>query len=274
VLLDADWPVNYQRLGFLEREGIQLGYRFMIGQIFGDALLAGRYVADFDSWGVEAMVCFFNRARGDVATLNRVFEGRSNVVFHGPPITKAGYSVQVDTADAIYQSVDHLVNQGRRRIGLLLSDTSDPFNRLRHDAFKSALKRKGISSASQFVWSAGRPIDLPPAELIDRALNDMIDHQDVDALIAEDDVWAVRIIQQLRQRGIRVPDDVGVIGYDNLDLATVIEPALTTVDQCHRELARTILRVLKSLSDEGSGGRNRTSRVTKIRAKLIVRNST
>lgn len=274
VLLDADWPVNYQRLAFLEREGIRRGYRFMIGQIFGDAQLAAKYAADFDSWGVEGTVCFFNRARKDLATLKQIFEGRRNIIFHGQPVTKAGHCVQVDTADAVRRSVDHLVDGGRRCIGLVLSDTNDPFNRLRQESFGSALETRGISPGSRHVWSAGKPIELPPGELIDRALDELIDGLHVDALIAEDDIWAVRIVQRLRERGMHVPRDVAVIGYDNLDLATVIEPTLTTVDQCHDELARAVLDVLESFSKEPSEGRQHERRIVCIQPKLVVRDST
>jgi DNA-binding LacI/PurR family transcriptional regulator len=65
---------------------------------------------------------------------------------------------------------------------------------------------------------------------------------------------------------------VAIIGYDNLDLATVIDPALTTIDQQHAEYAAAAVRMLQHLAEPGTI--DPTERMAVIKPRLIVRAST
>ena len=96
--------------------------------------------------------------------------------------------------------------------------------------------------------------------MLDRALDALVGDNGADALIADDDMWAVRLMQRLKDRGKRVPRDVAVVGYDNLDLATVIDPSLTTVDQNHSAYAHAAIDMVIGMYEQGKLPRVRTDR--------------
>jgi len=142
----------------------------------------------------------------------------------------------------------------------------------RRAGYAAELAARGHRVEESLIWSAEAAGGLPDPATLDRAIDELIGSQQSDAIIAADDVWAVRLIQRLKARGYRVPDDVAVVGYDNLDLATVIEPALTTVDQQHVLYAEAAIDLLvKVTNDEPVAP---VDRVRTIRPQLIVREST
>jgi DNA-binding LacI/PurR family transcriptional regulator len=194
------------------------------------------------------------------------------VIFHGRPLDPHGLCVRVDTEDGIRQSVSHLRERGRSRISLLLSDSGDEFMALRRSGYAAEVAARGQVPEPNLIWSAESETGLPSPQALDQAIAALVEREHADAVIAADDVWAVRLIQRLKARGYRVPQDVAVIGYDNLDLATVIEPALTTVDQDHAAYARAVIKMLQQLTEHGSV--EPAARIAVIKPRLVVREST
>jgi DNA-binding LacI/PurR family transcriptional regulator len=272
VIFDSQWPTNLQRLSQLERAGIARGLRFMVGQVHGDARLSARYLDDFQDRGVEAILCIVDLRKDYLAEIRPLFRGHRNVVFHGRALTDDGLCVRVDTEDGIRQSVAHLLQRGRRRIGLLMSHSGDEFMTYRMAGYTAEFAARGAKADPALVWSAESASGLPDEAILNRAIDRLVKSQRADAIIAADDVWAVRLIQRLKARGYRVPDDVAVVGYDNLDLATVIEPPLTTIDQQHAVYAEAAIDMLRKVAQQEDLADEDRLRV--IRPKLIVRQST
>lgn len=272
VIFDSQWPTNWQRLSLLEQAGIDRGLRFMVGQVHGDARLSARYLDDFQDRGVEAILCIVDLKRDYLAEIRPLFRGRRNVVFHGRPLADDGLCIRVDTEDAIRQSVAHLIERGRRRIAMLLSHSGDEFMSFRKAGYTAEFKARRTAVDEKLIWSAESTSGLPDEATLDRAIDELVKKRRADAVIAADDVWAVRLIQRLKVRGYAVPGDVAVVGYDNLDLATVIEPALTTIDQQHAAYADAAIdMLLKVMRQEEIP---KADRVRLIRPQLIVRQST
>ena len=113
---------------------------------------------------------------------------------------------------------------------------------------------------------------MPTREILDRAIDVLVCEKKADAIVASNDVWAVRLVQRLKDRGYRVPEHVAMIGYDNLDLSTVIDPALTTVDQDHQAYAKAVLQLMQEMIEHP--GKPATEQEIVIAPKLVVREST
>lgn len=272
VIFDSQWPTNWHRLSLLEQAGINRGLRFMVGQVHGDARLSARYLDDFQDRGVEAILCIVDLRRDYLSEIRPLFRNRRNVVFHGRALTDDGPCIRVDTEDGIRQSAAHVLDRGRRRIGLLLSHSSDEFMAYRRSGYAAEFAARGLAVNQKLIWCAESATGLPDEASLDRAIDELVRKQRADSIIAADDVWAVRLIQRLKARGYFVPRDVAVIGYDNLDLATVIEPPLTTIDQHHAEYAEAAIdMILKVMSGQEIA---KADRVRVIQPRLIVREST
>ena len=273
VIVDTwNMPVMSTRLSALEQEATERGYRLIIGQARRNPDRVREYLDDFFGRNVDGVLCLLDLMRGDEETLAELFDPASNLVFHGKAVLEDAGCVRVDTGDGIRQSLDHLFRRGRQRPALVLWNLADERADLRRQAYVEDLASRGLGLDERLIWAAGSERATPTTQVLDRALDALVTDAGVDALIADDDMWAVRLMQRLKDRGQRVPQDVAVVGYDNLDLATVIDPPLTTVDQNHTAYAHAALDMVIAMYEEGK--LSASERTVTIKPTLIVRSST
>lgn len=274
VIVDTvNTRVMGERLFAIEKVASERGYRILVGRVTGDYEQLNDYVSDFISRGVEAILCLFDLEPGRDPRAKKAFFRRfKNVAFHGRAAWHGGYAVQIDVASAIRAAVDHLVARGKTRPGLALWNAArDELMEIRRKAFAEALDAHGLSPSPQQVWDAASDSAIPDGATLDRGVDALVIGEGVDAILASNDIWAVRFIQTLKERGYRVPDDVALIGYDDLDIAAVIEPSLSTVNPNHEAYANASLDLLLKMVRGGiKKVRDRTVIIT---PKLILRQS-
>lgn len=109
------------------------------------------------------------------------------------------------------------------------------------------------------------------AEASARIVQDLVVEKKADALLTENDYWAAALLIALKRAGVRVPDDVSVVGYNNLDLSVLTDPALTTVEEHNDRIAESLLKLLVKGIDANGSAR---ARCTVVKPSLIVREST
>ncbi len=152
-------------------------------------------------------------------------------------------------------AAEHLYQKGHRRIGCVHgnlapceSDTlyKDSFQfriwQERTQGFIDALQEHGIAPAGFYLCN-GQP---ELAEELSKPIIEEILAQTpaITALYCEDDSMAYAILKRLQERGIRVPEEMAVIGHDGLDLATMLHPQLTTIAQPRHEMGRLSAEIL------------------------------
>jgi DNA-binding LacI/PurR family transcriptional regulator len=135
-------------------------------------------------------------------------------------------------------AIERLVAAGRGRIATIAGplDMTAAADRLTgyHRGLAAAGQPAGPIAYGRFTRASG---EQAMAELLERA-------PDLDAVFAANDMMAIGALRTLRSAGRRVPDDVSVIGYDDIELAQHTEPALTTVRQPIADQARTMTELL------------------------------
>ncbi len=273
VLMDTlNAPVMNDRLAALEREACRRGYRLLIGQLHGDLDALRDYLADFGSRGVDAVLCLFDVTPGRAERLKPILGTHTGIVMHAKPLEQDDYCVRVDTAKAIECLIDHLLKSGRRRIGLQLEGAPDELMTVRRDAYEAALAAHGEDVDPALIETAQTEAVDPTAETIGEAIHHLVDKAGVDAIVASNDVWAAHLIQGLKARGHRVPEAIAVTGYDNLNLATIIDPPLTTIDQQHDLYASAALDLLITIASSEPAPPP-AQRTVVVEPKLIVRES-
>jgi len=246
ILNTVNTAVFSARLSAIEIEATRRGYRMVIGQVQNDLPDIQGYLDDFADRGIDGVLCLFDVMQDMRTALQPIFKGRPGVVLHAAPILKSQSSVRVDTTSAIQLLVDHLVERGKQRIGLELWSETDQLMAVRRNAWREALQGHGLPAPDEFVWENPERSQRPTREAVDACVVDLAVHQKVDAIIASNDEWAARMIQGLRRRGFRVPQNVAVTGYDNIDISEIIEPALTTIDQSHADYAVAALDLMEN----------------------------
>lgn len=271
VLMDTvNAPVMNDRLAAIEREAGRRGYRLLIGQVGGELSVLRDYLLDYDGRGVEAIFCLFDVTRGRVKRLKPLLGNRKNVVLHGKPLGKQSHCVRVDTARAIDDLVTHLLTCGYRRIGMQLENMNDELMTIRRKAFTEALCSRDQRADPKRIWTAVSKSMMPSPRTLSQAIESLVKRHKVDAIVASNDVWGVRLIQALKMQNYRVPEDVAVTGYDNLDIATIIDPPLTTIDQQHDRYARAAVDLLIAVASGGAPSHQTST----IIPELIPRAST
>jgi len=274
ILMDTvNAPVMNDRLAALEKEASRRGYRLLIGQLHGDTETLSDYIADFDSRGVDAIFLLFDVTRGREDRLKPIIGNRRDIVLHGKPLGEIGYCVKVDTAQAVISLVNHLRKCGCHRIGLQLEDLNDELMQTRKTAYRTALQQCALPQEPALIWTAKQGEVSSSATTIDAAIDQLAVTAKADAVIASNDIWAVRLIQGLKARKYRVPQDIAVTGYDNLDLATIIDPPLTSIDQQHPQYAKSAIDMLIDIASTGSKGTPLPQKTVTIAPRLIIRAS-
>ncbi|GLZ79729.1 LacI family transcriptional regulator [Actinorhabdospora filicis] len=164
------------------------------------------------------------------------------VVCGGRPLYAANTSyVDVDNTGGAYKAVDYLIRAGRRRIATIAGpqDMNAGVDRL--TGYRAAVQKHGrraIVAYGDFSRDSGQA-----------AMHALLaDEPDLDAVFCGSDLMAVGALASLRAKGRRVPDDVAVIGFDDIQQARYAEPPLTTVHQpsplLGREMVRMMTRIL------------------------------
>jgi LacI family transcriptional regulator len=170
--------------------------------------------------------------------------------------------IQTDDAAGIELAVDHLVTSGYRDIGYVGAGTL-PSNRVRRDAAAETLRRHGIRRP---LRRFGARVDgwRAPSAVAARIAREL-----PEALICYDDKLALALIDALRDRGIRVPADVAVVGFDGIPFAEISNPKLTTLVAPTTEMGRLAARAL--VTAIGSG---QLPAAVALPVELAVREST
>ncbi|MCG3043767.1 LacI family DNA-binding transcriptional regulator [Streptomyces fenghuangensis] len=175
--------------------------------------------------------------------------------------------VDTDNRGGARQAVEHLLQRGRRRIAVITGplDQTSALDRL--DGYLDAL---GLSEPDPALVAHG---DFT-AEGGERAMAELLDRSPgPDAVFAGNDLTATGALRTLRARGLRVPQDVAVVGYDDLEQAAWAEPALTTVRQDIQGMGRMMAELLlRRLELGGASGGERPAPVV-TPAQLVVRAS-
>jgi len=179
--------------------------------------------------------------------------------------------VVINDRAAAYMATKHLIDRGCKRIahfrGALLPQNSID----RFLGYKKALQEHGLEFDSSLVYICEN-VDYEDGI---RAANTLLeDHNDVDGIFAITDLAAIGAIAVLNEKGIRVPDDIAIMGFSNWFVSSAITPSLSTVDQPGYEMGK---RTFKQLYKEMKARRENEKielRTIELDTKLIKRNST
>jgi LacI family transcriptional regulator/LacI family repressor for deo operon, udp, cdd, tsx, nupC, and nupG len=172
-------------------------------------------------------------------------------------------AVVTDTADAAAHAVEHLHALGHRRIVYLSGPPSNHSNDIRLRGFRAGCERLGLEPAELGPFSARFSAGVRAADLVLA--------NGATAVLAYNDEVAVGVVNRLSDRGVRVPADLSVVGFDDTSLAEMVTPRLTTVRMPAAAAGREAFRSLLALvARDGAGVRGRVT----LSAELIIRSST
>ncbi|MBN3523115.1 LacI family DNA-binding transcriptional regulator [Paenibacillus apiarius] len=173
-------------------------------------------------------------------------------------------SVTVDNFKGGYEAAKHLIDLGHRSIAHIQGPPYFLSATERERGFMQALKEEGLE-----------PFSLEPGEFTIQSGYEVVQkwlaQGDLPTgLFAADDFTAIGAVNALRQAGLRIPDDISVIGYDDQALASELRPRLTTIRQPAVQMGKMAVDVLMKQIN----GVNKRSTTLKLNPEIIVREST
>ncbi|MBV8687671.1 MAG: LacI family DNA-binding transcriptional regulator [Alphaproteobacteria bacterium] len=194
---------------------------------------------------------------------NHLAESEARFAVWGAQLPEQAYcSVGSDNLAGGKRATLHLARLGRRRI-VYLGDTEAPEVSQRVRGYLDALEQAGLPHDPALMVPAHFTVESAEASvdaLLARGL-------DFDGIVAASDLIALGAVRSLLHHGRRVPEDVSVVGYDDVPFARYSRPALTTVSQ---DTARAGRLLVSKLLDTGAGADMRSERLP---TELIVRES-
>jgi LacI family transcriptional regulator len=177
-------------------------------------------------------------------------------------------TIGIDNYSGALQAVEYLRACGRRHIGLITGPLDWLEARQRRQAWVDSLTRAG-TPVSDHQWAMGNwssaSGEAGIAELVQR-------YPQIDAVFASNDQMALGVLHYAAMHGIRIPDDLAVVGFDDLPEAAYFTPALTTVRQPLRELGMLAVKSLLAQIEEDSA--TPAELLQTLPTELIIRDST
>ena len=160
------------------------------------------------------MVETFRNKEIPVVLLNNLTEMEEGIV-----------SVINDDYQGARDAVEHLIRQGHKSIGMISGIYSPFLCTKRHQAYIDTLNEYGLSTDSRIDIT----VEAKPEEIMAETNRILTQREKPTALFCNSDVVAVYVMKAILRAGLRIPNDIAVVGYDNSDYCHVIEPELTSV---------------------------------------------
>lgn len=182
------------------------------------------------------------------------------------PRQEVGDSASIDEIHAGCLATQHLISLGHRRIAHITGPLCEDCSQDRMAGYMEALKTAGIEPNSAWItegdWSATSGEEITRSWLAQNA--------PITAIFAQNDRMAVGAIRALRDHNLQVPEDVSVIGFDNIPLASYFDPPLTTMYQDIQFIGREAARLLIQRLDDPQA----PPQHLQYQAEVVTRNST
>lgn len=194
---------------------------------------------------------------------------------HGIPLVTIGTRleevqadlVSADDAQIAHDATSYLFSTGRKRLATISGPTSSTVGLRRLEGFQTTCRANGVKVTKRHI-ACGDWTRLGGYA----AMNDLLSTaRPLDGVFVANDLMAIGALAALREKGIRVPDDIAIIGVDDIDAASLVTPAISTIRIPAVEIGRTAGRLLlERMGSERIGPRRKVL----VEHELIVREST
>jgi DNA-binding LacI/PurR family transcriptional regulator len=178
--------------------------------------------------------------------------------------------VSIDNYLGGRMAMSHLLEQGFQNIGHISGPLDWWEARQRMAAWRDALREAGLQFSDRH-WVEGNWSSASGAQAIEKLFEQ---YAGMDAVFAANDQMALSVLQAACQRGLRIPEDLGVVGFDNIAESAYFWPALTTIQQDQYEVAKVAVEEIIKIIEAGWQGMEPIQlKSIKLAPTLVVRQS-
>ena len=174
--------------------------------------------------------------------------------------------VNLDNIKAGYLGAEHLINTGKRSIRFLLGDKNFTVNEDRVKGFIKAFDDYHMNRKSIYI-----DYEIMNPKIAYKKMKNILEKDTPDAIFISGDERAIGVYHAIQEKGLKIPQDIAVLSIDNIPLSEYYYPALTTIDQSVKEMAKEAIIIL---DQQLKNPENKKCQRSIFQPKLIIRDST
>lgn len=175
--------------------------------------------------------------------------------------------VNMNNKDAVFKIIGYFVERGFRNIGFIASNVQTVNFQLRKEAFVDGMKAFGLTFSTRDIVTVDSTFEGAYQDMLSKLKNGLVVPE---CYFCTNDIITYGCIKALRECNVRIPQDLSVIGFDNLPMSATMDPALTTIDVSKTKIGYLAIRLL----DELINAQERQPPVKiLVGANLVVRDS-
>lgn len=180
--------------------------------------------------------------------LNRILSEQLPVVMIDPQNPIDGFAqIQIDNEYGAFLATEYLIHAGHKKIGFVSGDLNRLSFRQRLDGYLKALRVHQIEDDERLIRTGG-------LENGYQHFRSILSDQNPTAIFAANDINAIRGYKAVHEMRLRIPDDISIVGFDDIDLASIAVPPLTTIRVHKKEFGsiavRTMLDMIRKARDQ------------------------
>jgi LacI family transcriptional regulator len=246
----------------VEQELSRRNLALLLANTTGDPAIERHYLEDFVERGLDGII-FVAGDDADSELIATLSQFRPIVLIDRTVVGWSGDEVRSDATSGARMIAAHLADLGHRRVAYLGADETISTARMRGDSLRAALAEVSIKLAIETTGS------FELAEAPGRAEAILGDADRFTAVVAANDLLAISTAFVALRRGLHIPRDLTIVGYDDIPFAAMVAPALTTVRQARNQMAAEAVRLLL----QQVAGIDRSPEQIELQPELIVRGS-
>nr|WP_315024719.1 LacI family DNA-binding transcriptional regulator [uncultured Aminipila sp.] len=266
-------PANMEIVKGVEDVAHQKGYITFMCNVENDVKKEKQYLESLIHRKVDGIVLISSNL--DAALIENTYN-------HGVPVVMIGENkdkpnvpgVRIDCFDAAYKAISYLVEMGHSKIAILYGDTPRIENIRKVEGYKKALEDAAIHINENYILKTTN--DIEGGYIGGKKFAEMKDIPQ--AIFATSDSIAFGVIDAMKDHKIKIPEQISVMGFDDIKMSNLIEPKLTTVVKPHHKLgvvgARLLFDLIESmrLEDQEAMDKQRNTEIL-LQAKIKIRKS-
>lgn len=230
----------------IEAAAKKAGYQLLISNFYVNELDKDAYeLVDYDN--ADGVIIFATELGSeDVAFMRRI--NKKIVILDNFFVDHGWDAILMNNHGAAFQAIDHFYKKGHKRIGYLRSNTSMYNFEKRYQGYEESMKSMNLDINSDYILSLE-----PTLAGAQRDMSVLLEKMDLNVLptafLADNDIIAAGAINAMKMSGIRVPQDVSVIGIDDMPFCQMMESKLTTIRIFKHEMGQEAVELLQKIKN-------------------------
>jgi len=243
IVPDITNPYYAELAQGVENKADKLGYTIMLCNTGEDTHKENSYIDVLIEYNADGVIITGNEKASDIDNIQNLHNFNIPFVLIDRMIPNVEYNVMVDNIRGAYIATEYIIKNGHRKIAFIGGEAMAPHPMNRLQGFLQAMKDYGVEIDQNLIRIGTYHVESGYKHALELLESD----SDFTAIVCGNDLIAYGAIKAIKQQGLKVPEDISVIGYDDIFISSLLEPPLTTIKQPTYDLGAYATEILIKL---------------------------